>query len=80
MEGGSMSMYDNISGDNLATTLKKTTEKANRADFCIGYFNIRGWDMLSDRKDYCNDYMMNLVCFIINYDIKFKTDGKLEEK
>jgi superfamily II DNA or RNA helicase len=41
-----MSIYDNISGDNLTTALKKTLEKANRADFCIGYFNLRGWDLL----------------------------------
>ncbi|MDR0411075.1 MAG: phospholipase D-like domain-containing protein, partial [Treponema sp.] len=46
-----MSIYDNISGDNLATALKKTLEKANRADFCIGYFNLRGWDLLLESVD-----------------------------
>jgi HKD family nuclease len=46
-----MSIYDNISGDNLATALKKTMEKAKRADFCIGYFNLRGWDLLLESVD-----------------------------
>jgi hypothetical protein len=46
-----MTIYDNISGDNLATALKKTLEKAKRADFCIGYFNLRGWDLLLESVD-----------------------------
>jgi hypothetical protein len=46
-----MSIYDNISGDNLAIALKKTLGKAKRADFCIGYFNLRGWDLLLESVD-----------------------------
>jgi superfamily II DNA or RNA helicase len=46
-----MSIYDNISGDNLATALKKTLKTARRADFCIGYFNLRGWDLLLESVD-----------------------------
>jgi hypothetical protein len=46
-----MSIYDNISGDKLVTALKKTLEKAKRADFCIGYFNLRGWDLLLESVD-----------------------------
>jgi hypothetical protein len=46
-----MAIYDNISGDSLATALKKTLEKARRADFCIGYFNLRGWDLLLESVD-----------------------------
>ncbi|MDR1469257.1 MAG: phospholipase D-like domain-containing protein [Spirochaetaceae bacterium] len=46
-----MPIYDNISGDNLATALKKTLDTAQRADFCIGYFNLRGWDLLLESVD-----------------------------
>jgi superfamily II DNA or RNA helicase len=46
-----MSIYDNISGDKLATALKKTLQKAKRADFCIGYFNLRGWNLLLESVD-----------------------------
>ena len=46
-----MSIYDNISGDTLASAINKTLEKAIRADFCIGYFNLRGWDFLLESVD-----------------------------
>ena len=46
-----MSIYDNISGDTLASAINKTLEKAIRADFCIGYFNLRGWDLLLESVD-----------------------------
>jgi superfamily II DNA or RNA helicase len=46
-----MAIYDNISGDNLAAALKKTLKTAKRADFCIGYFNLRGWDLLLESVD-----------------------------
>jgi superfamily II DNA or RNA helicase len=46
-----MAIYDNISGDNLATALKNTLKTAKRADFCIGYFNLRGWDILLESVD-----------------------------
>jgi hypothetical protein len=41
-------IFDNINGDKLAEALKKTLNEAKRADFCIGYFNLRGWDLLID--------------------------------
>jgi superfamily II DNA or RNA helicase len=41
-------IFDNIRGDNLATALKQTLNGAKRADFCIGYFNLRGWNLLID--------------------------------
>jgi superfamily II DNA or RNA helicase len=46
-----MAIYDNISGDKLATALKNTLKGAKRADFCIGYFNLRGWDLLLESVD-----------------------------
>ena len=39
-------IYDNISGDNLGIALNNTLKGAKRADFCIGYFNLRGWNVL----------------------------------
>jgi len=41
-------IFDNIRDDNFATALKKTLNGAKRADFCIGYFNLRGWSLLID--------------------------------
>ncbi|MDR0315602.1 MAG: hypothetical protein LBH97_01730, partial [Treponema sp.] len=41
-------IYDNITGDSLAKALNQTLTGAKRADFCIGYFNLRGWNLLFD--------------------------------
>ncbi|MDR0442163.1 MAG: phospholipase D-like domain-containing protein, partial [Treponema sp.] len=44
-------IFDNITGDKLAKALNQTLTGAKRADFCIGYFNLRGWNLLLDSVD-----------------------------
>jgi len=43
-------IYDNIKQE-LYPALGKTLESAFRADFCIGYFNLRGWRLLADKVE-----------------------------
>ena len=43
-------IYDNIK-IHLETGLIKTLENSQRADFCIGYFNLRGWKIISKQVD-----------------------------
>ncbi|MDX2129771.1 MAG: helicase-related protein [Chloroherpetonaceae bacterium] len=43
-------IYDNIA-NNLTKGLNDTLEVSSRADFCVGYFNLRGWKEVSENID-----------------------------
>ena len=46
------SIFDNIAVDSqLVTALKRSVRASHRADFCVGYFNLRGWKTIAGDID-----------------------------
>jgi hypothetical protein len=43
-------IYDNILNQ-FAEGLVSTLELSHRSDFCVGYFNLRGWKQVADYID-----------------------------
>jgi len=43
-------IYDNIK-KHLTQGLNETLEVSQRTDFCVGYFNLRGWKEIADKID-----------------------------
>lgn len=43
-------IYDNIE-NHLVQGLNETLELSQRTDFCVGYFNLRGWKEVADKID-----------------------------
>ena len=44
-------IYDNIENQ-LTKGLNETLELSHRTDFCVGYFNLRGWREVADTIDH----------------------------
>jgi SNF2 family DNA or RNA helicase len=44
-------IFDNID-EALSTALRNSLSRAHRADFCVGYFNLRGWKEIDAQIDH----------------------------
>ena len=49
-------IFDNLTpGTRLLPALRKTLDASSRADFCVGYFNLRGWRDIAPHIDRWSD-------------------------
>ena len=53
-------IFDNIETQ-LLPALQETLEVADNADFCVGYFNLRGWKQLDSYTEKWSGGKANVV-------------------
>jgi len=74
-------IYDNIE-NNLVVGLNNTLSVSYRSDFCVGYFNLRGWKQVADENDKTLTehfgFTEEELDFIISYDIKYRMGKELK--
>ncbi|MCS6989614.1 MAG: helicase-related protein [Chloroherpetonaceae bacterium] len=57
-------IFDNIE-TSLLPALKETLKLSERADFCVGYFNLRGWKAIADSIDAMPSARKPLCCVLV---------------
>ncbi|MCU0466157.1 MAG: phospholipase D-like domain-containing protein [Anaerolineae bacterium] len=57
-------IFDNLT-DKLQDALIQTLPAAHRADFCVGYFNLRGWRLLANSVEHMTGGKDNCVRLLV---------------
>ena len=70
-------IIDNIQQE-LLGALRQTLQVSKRADFCIGYLNLRGWQAIDDLVSPWN-LLEGQVCRVLVYDIKYRMGQSAED-
>jgi len=84
-------IYDNIE-NHLVKGLNETLDLSQRTDFCVGYFNLRGWKEVADKIENLSGIIDEIdgvlaahygfteeeLDFIINYDIKYRMGREID--
>ena len=70
-------IFDNIE-TKLLPALKKTLSLSEHADFCIGYFNLRGWKHLSEYVDHWSGGIGNCCRLLVGMQ-RLPSDDLLNE-
>ncbi len=76
-------IYDNIE-NHLTKGLNESLEVSQRTDFCVGYFNLRGWKEIAEKIDSLSGETVNegkddfyRICRLL---VGYKKNSNLKEK
>jgi hypothetical protein len=64
-------IFDNIATD-LLPALRDTLQISQRSDFCVGYFNLRGWKAIDSLIEQWAGGEGAQCRLIRNYDLKYR--------
>ena len=70
-------IFDNIE-QSLLPTLRQSLQVATQADFCGGYFNLRGWRLIDSFIESWNGSASNSCCLPVRMNFSYQNEMRAQ--